>query len=175
MTKKQNLIEKWFEHSLWSARFLAMFAVLFSLLSSFLLFVVASIDVAKALKLFVSYYFYHNKIVHFHEIIIGQIVASVDLYLIAIVLLIFSFGIYELFVSKIDIAKDHDELGILEIKSLDELKNKVTKVIIMVLVVNFFQRILTMDYKTPIEMLYFALSIFLLSVGSYFLLKKDHK
>ena len=37
--------------------------------------------------------------------------------------MIFGFGIYELFISKIDIAREDEDVTILEIKDLDELKN----------------------------------------------------
>ena len=36
--------------------------------------------------------------------------------------MIFGFGIYELFISKIDIARRNKNITILEIESLDELK-----------------------------------------------------
>lgn len=172
---KQGLIEKLFESSLWSMRFLVMFAVIFSLISSFILFIVASTDVLSAAKLFLSHYLSGQGVSHFHEIILAKIIASVDLYLIAVVLLIFSFGIYELFISHIDIADNNESSSILEIGSLDELKNKITKVIIMVLIVSFFQGVLSIDFKTPLEMLYLAVSIFVLSIGLYFLHKNDHK
>ena len=51
----------------------------------------------------------------------------------------------------------------------NQLKDKIAKVIIMVLVVNFFQRVLHTSFATPLEMLYFALSITALAVGLYFL------
>ena len=82
---------------------------------------------------------------------------------------IFAFGIYELFISHIDEAVGHSQ--ILAISSLDQLKDKIAKVIVMVLVVNFFQRVLHTHFETPLEMLYFALSITALSVGLYFLSK----
>ena len=41
----------------------------------------------------------------------------------------------------------------------------------MVLVVNFFQRVLHTNFKTPEQMFYFALSITALAVGLYFLSK----
>ena len=53
-----------------------------------------------------------------------------------------------------------------------------SKVIVMVLVVNFFQRVLHTEFATPLEMLYFALSIAALAIGLYFLGmvgKKDKK
>ena len=64
-------------------------------------------------------------------------------------------------------------ITILEIKDLDELKNKIIKVIIMVLIVTFFERVLKMEYSEPLEMLYFALSIFALSFGVYLIRKHN--
>jgi uncharacterized membrane protein YqhA len=67
--------------------------------------------------------------------------------------------------------RNSDESKILHITSLDQLKDKIAKVVVMVLVVNFFQRVLHTDYNGALEMLYFALSIAGLSVGLYFLNK----
>jgi len=107
---------------------------------------------------------------HFHEDIVAGIIGAVDLYLIAVVMFIFSFGLYELFISDIDEASENkDGSQILAIHSLDQLKDKIAKVIVMVLVVNFFQRVLHTNFATPLEMLYFALSIASLAIGLYFL------
>ena len=83
------------------------------------------------------------------------------------------FGIYELFISKIDIARADEGVTILEIENLEELKNKIIKVIIMVLIVSFFERILKISetFTDPIDMAYFALSILALSLGVYFIRK----
>ena len=90
--------------------------------------------------------------------------------------MIFGFGIYELFISKIDIARKNLDVTILEIENLDELKQKIIKVIIMVLIVTFFERVLQMSYdtfSTPMDMLWFAVSIFALSFGVYLIRKDD--
>ncbi len=42
---------------------------------------------------------------------------------------------------------------------------------IMVLVVTFFKKILAADFQTPLELLYFAISIFAISFGVYFMHK----
>ena len=102
-----------------------------------------------------------------------ELITAIDLYLIGVVLLIFGFGIYELFISKIDIARADEGVTILEIENLDELKNKIIKVIIMVLIVTFFERVLDMKYSGPLDMLYFALSIFSLSFGVYLIRKHN--
>ena len=63
-------------------------------------------------------------------------------------------------------------MNILEVENIDDLKNKIIKVIIMVLIVSFFERVLNMKYSTPLEMMYFAISIFALAFGVYFINKK---
>ncbi len=54
--------------------------------------------------------------------------------------------LYELIISQIDIAQMSAASRILEIKSLDELKDKLAKVIIMVLIVGFFKRAMNTTY-----------------------------
>jgi uncharacterized membrane protein YqhA len=92
-------------------------------------------------------------------------------------MLLFSFGLYELFISEIDVAKDESgaENKILAIHSLDQLKDKISKVIVMVLVVGFFQKVGHTEYNGALDMLYFALSITAVAVGLYFLGKVGKK
>ena len=42
----------------------------------------------------------------------------------------------------------------------------------MVLIVSFFKKILSIDFSTPQEMLYFASSIFVICLGVYFMHKQ---
>lgn len=166
------MLEKLFEDGLWKTRFIVLLAVIFSLVGSIVLFVIASMDVFG-----VAVYAFETIVTgahpeHFHEDILSGIIGAIDLYLIAVVMLIFSFGIYELFVSKIDAACNEESENcstILAIHSLDQLKDKISKVIVMVLVVSFFQKVLHTDFATPLDMLYFALSITALAVGLFFL------
>ncbi|CAA6804202.1 MAG: Arginine/ornithine antiporter ArcD [uncultured Sulfurovum sp.] len=164
-----SLIETLFEGAIWRSRYIVLLAVVFGLLGAVVLFVVASMDIWG-----VAVYTFNTIITGahpdaFHEDIVAGIIGAVDLYLIAVVMFIFSFGIYELFISDIDEASGNNGSKILAIHSLDQLKDKIAKVIVMVLVVNFFQRVLHTNFSTPLEMLYFALSIAALAVGLYFL------
>ncbi len=170
------MIEKLFESAMWQTRFLVILAVIFGLIGALVLFVVASMDIFAVAK------YAFNTIVtsahpeNFHEDIVSGIIGAVDLYLIAVVMLIFSFGIYELFISPIDHSiQAKDDSKILSITSLDQLKDKIAKVIVMVLVVNFFQRVLHTKYDGALEMLYFALAVTALAVGLYFLGKVGKK
>jgi len=112
---------------------------------------------------------------YFHEKLVGVIIGAVDLYLIAIVMLIFSFGVYELFISEIDPAKQSGTSKILEIHSLDQLKDKLAKVILMVLIVTFFKKAMYITYETPQDMLFFAIAIMALGGALYLLHKGSGK
>ncbi len=163
------MLESLFEGAIWRSRFIVLLAVIFGLLGAVILFIVASLDIWHVAT------FTFNTIVSgahpekFHEDIVAGIIGAVDLYLIAVVMFIFAFGLYELFISDIDEASGKNGSKLLAINSLDQLKDKIAKVIVMVLVVNFFQRVLHTSFATPLEMLYFALSIAALAVGLYFL------
>jgi len=167
------MLERIFENTLWSTRFMVVLAVVFGLLGAIILFIVASIDVFNTAGFVLTTYMDHAHPEHFHEDVVGGIIGAVDLYLIGVVMLIFSLGLYERFVSEIDAAKDHEgeDNKILAIHSLDQLKNKISKVIVMVLVVGFFQKVGHTEYNGALEMLYFALSITAVAVGLYFLNK----
>ena len=164
------MVEKLFEGAIWRSRFIVILAVIFGLLGAIVLFVVASMDVWGVATYTFNTIITHAHPEHFHENIVAGIIGAVDLYLIAVVLFIFAFGLYELFISEIDEAVEAENANkILAIHSLDQLKDKIAKVIVMVLVVSFFQRVLHTNFATPLEMFYFALSITALSVGLYFL------
>ena len=171
--EEQSLFERLWEKALWNTRYVVVLAVLFSVLAAIALFVLGSYEILHAViekNPLTNTEFKGN-----HSDMLLELITAIDLYLIGVVLLIFGFGIYELFVSKIDIARADESVTILEIENLDELKNKIIKVIIMVLIVSFFERILKIShaYDEPIEMLYFAISVFALSLGVYFMKKHN--
>jgi len=164
------MIERIFESTLWSSRFIVILAVVFGLVGAIALFVVASFDIYDTVKFVLNTYLNHAHPHNFHEDVVGGVIGAVDLYLIGVVMLLFSFGLYELFISDIDAAKDDEkENKILAIHSLDQLKDKISKVIVMVLVVGFFQKVGHTEYNGALEMLYYAFSITAVSVGLFFL------
>ncbi|MDR1615176.1 MAG: YqhA family protein [Campylobacteraceae bacterium] len=159
---------------LWSGRLVTFLAVIFSFIGGIILFIIASYDIVDAAVTVFNFFFKNYHPDNFHADIIGGIMGAIDLYLMAIVMLIFSFGIYELFIGSIKEADESKTSKILEIHSLDQLKDKVAKVIVMVLIVNFFQRIMHLNFATGTDMLFFAVSILALCIGLYFLGKGAH-
>ena len=88
--------------------------------------------------------------------------------------MIFGFGIYELFISEIDFAKGKFSESTLKINNLDQLKNKIIKVIIIVLIVKFFEKVLksSHNFTTPQDLLFFSISILSICVGYYLINRK---
>ena len=162
-------LEHYFEKTLWNLRFIVVLSVILSIFASISLFVIGSwvID-----AIVFKNPLFNNEISNNNDLLF-KIISSIDLFLIGIVLLIFGFGVYELFISEIDFAKGKFDESTLKIKSLDQLKNKIIKVIIIVLIVKFFEKILklTPSFSSPEDILIFSLSILAICLG-YFLINK---
>jgi uncharacterized membrane protein YqhA len=176
--KQSSALETGFENVLWSTRFIVLTAVIVSLLSSIALFYMTSVDAFYMLKHLVDYAAptmteaMRNEI---HDATITHIVEIVDGYLLAAVLLIFGLGLYELFISKIDpAASDDTSSNILLIHSLDDLKNRLAKVILMILIVNFFEHVINQQFKTALELIYLAGGIALIGLALYLTHKGEH-
>ena len=160
-----------FENVLWSTRFVVIIAVVLSIISSISLFLIGGWDIIQA-TIFNNPIFNEN--INNSNDLLFKIISSIDLFLIGIVLLIFGFGVYELFISEIDFAKDKFADSTLKINSLDQLKNKIIKVIIIVLIVKFFEKVLKLshNFTTPNDLLLFSISILSICIGYYLINRK---
>lgn len=163
-----------FESLLFYSRYLTIFAVIGSLVSAFVLFIRGSVVVVRGFVDFVnsSGSGYQGN----YEKLIEKFVSSVDIYLFAMVLIIFGMGVYELFINKIDpVEKKTDSRpSWLQISSIDELKSSLGKVILMVLIVSFFKHSLDIEYNSSVDLLLLALGILLLA-ASLFIANYHHK
>ena len=152
-----------FEKFLLCSKFLTLLPVLFCVAASATIFVMASYEIGSALYKIVDCFLAPQSERALYIGILSEIITAIDLYLVAIVLLIFVFGIIDEFVDL--------NLQVLKIASLEELKHKLGSVIIMVLVVDFFKRILHTDFTTPLDMLLLAGAIFAVCLALYILSK----
>ena len=159
------------EKILWNFRYITILAVLLSIISAFSLIVLGSWDIIQAVIFYNP--LFDDSISNNNELLF-KIISAIDLFLIGIVLLIFGFGIYELFVSEIDFANAKFTESTLKIRDLDQLKNKIIKVIIIVLIVKFFEKVLkySENFTTPMDLLYFGLSILSICLGYYLINRK---
>ena len=166
--KKLELI---FEAFLWKSRLLVLLAVLSSLVGSFALFLAGLVEVFLPLVKFfktLNYDLLSKKLV-------ASAIASIDMFLIATFLLIFSLGLYELFISKIDVAeRDPRSSKVLFITNLEDLKTKLGRVVIMVLIVTFFKEATDMEYNEPVDILFLSLGALGIALALYFTHKEAH-
>lgn len=164
--KKLELIV---ENSLWNSRFSVMAAVVISLVSSLCMFFMATVDAVYMVIHLAEYPTLETaERLSLRSETITHVVELIDGYLLATVLLIFALGMYELFISKIDQAERAENASqVLVIKSLDDLKARLAKVILMILIVKFFEYALAMPFKTPMDLLMFGGGIALIGLALY--------
>lgn len=173
----KSLKARQFEKVLYGSRYLSLLAAIGSIISAVFLFAEGIYIIYHGL----TKHFFVNQITHDgkidYEPLFESLVSSVDVFLFALVLVIFGVGVYELFVSKIDpVERDTDNRpSWLRINSVDDLKGSLGKVILMVLIVSFFKHILELNENEwgALTLLYLSIGIFLIAAALY-LTHKSH-
>jgi uncharacterized membrane protein YqhA len=170
-------LEKLFEGFLWKSRLIVIAAVLISLVSSLAMFYMATVDAIYMIGHLAEYPSLDGEArIILRSTTITHVVELIDGYLLATVLLIFALGLYELFISKIDQAEEAENANsVLMIKSLDDLKARLGKVILMILIVKFFEYALAMHFSTPLDLLMLAAGIALIGLSLYLSHAGEHQ
>ena len=153
-------LERAFEKLLWNLRWAALLGVLGSLASSFAMFYVATVDTVSTIRHLIPYADPRLDPAARAELrvtSVRHVVAIVDGYLLGAVLLMFAFGLYEIFISKIEAAEGSAQKdNVLVIRSLDDLKSRLAKVILLMLIVIFFERVLSIPAQQPLDLIWVA-------------------
>ena len=169
-------MKDFFEKVLWNSRYIVLLAVWSSIIGMLLLFALSTMDMLHLAWQFIEVSFLGVTVEDFHVIVVSHVITAVDDFLLATVLLIFALGLYELFISKIDAAHgDENANNILLINSLDDLKDRLGKVILMILIVAFFKNVLHVTFDDPLNILYMGAGILMVSLASYFSHKAGSK
>ncbi|XP_057803743.1 uncharacterized protein LOC131019078 [Salvia miltiorrhiza] len=176
---KLDVLEENIEKVIYGCRFFAILAVWGSLVGSFLCFIKGCVYVISS---FQGYLLDRGRV-------ISSLVEATDVYLLGTVMLVFGMGLYELFISNLDKAKSSPDgsttyrsnlFGLftlkerprwLEIKTVNELKTKLGHVIVMLLLIGFFDKSKRAVIQSPLDLLCFSASVLLCS-GCLFLLSK---
>lgn len=167
----KGAITKRFERALYFTRYLTLLAVFGSLLSAIALFIKGSVVVVNGLLDF----FAHLGSTEY-ESLLETFVSSVDIFLFAMVLIIFGVGIYELFITKIDpvLQKVDGRPSWMQVNNVDDLKSSLGKVILMVLIVTFFKHSIEVTYGNVNDLLKLGVGIVLIALA-LFITHKSHK
>jgi uncharacterized membrane protein YqhA len=161
------------ERALWESRLVVLVAVVGSLCLSLATFLTATVDafylVGKALSYASPSISGEARSLLQRELLTGT-VGIVDGYLVATVLLVFALGLYELFVGKLEPAQESENAeSVLLIRTLDDLKDRLAKVVQLVLVIEFFKQVLLLKLGSSTDLFLLAASILFVSVAIYLL------
>jgi uncharacterized membrane protein YqhA len=165
-------LERFFEQMLWRSRLLVVVAVASAGLLAAGTLYVATVDVVLLLGKLAQYaspVLGATGRTALREEIVAGIVKAVDAYLIAAILLIFALGLYELFVNKIDPSASAAWRvpRLVQVANLDDLKDRIAKLVLLVLIIEFFQYSLRVKYTTPLDVLYLALGVLFIGGALY--------
>jgi uncharacterized membrane protein YqhA len=172
-------LERIFEGALWQSRWVVLAAVVASLAGALALFFMTTVDAWMMISHLGGYASPALEAAARSELrseTIKHVVEIVDGYLLGTVLLIFALGLYELFISKIDQAEESETASrVLVIHNLDDLKARLGKVVLMILIVKFFEHAIGMQFDTPVALLYFAGGIALIGLALYLSHAGEHR
>jgi len=159
-------LEYRFESWLWRFRLIAILPVLFSLASTGVTFVLGTKEIGMAILGLGGSQDASKK---YMATMLGGVVTGIDLYLIGIALLIFGYGVYELLISPMEAARrpGRSGEGLLEIRDLDQLKEKLVKVLVVALIVAAFKAMLTLPISDGPSLAFFCLSVLLLAISGF--------
>ena len=166
---KRYIMKNIFEKGLWFSRYIVILTVVLSILSSFSLIAIASWDIVEAILLTIlCLNQWQQQSVSIQNNFINWFILNWNC------IINIWIWVYELFVKEIDFAKARFMESTLQIKNLDQLKNKIIKVIIIVLIVKYFEKILkfSQNFTSPQDILFFSLSILCICFGYYFINRK---
>ena len=163
---------RWFETALWSSRYIVLVPVVACVLIALLLIVLITVEAVQLpthLIPFVDGSLQGEAHAKIYSNGIADIAKIIDGYLFATILLIFAMGLYELFIGKIEVAENNEVAArILLIRSVDDLKDRLAKVVFLILIVTYFEYALRGTYDTSRELLALAAGIALVA-GSIWL------
>lgn len=174
-TAMMQRLEQLVERGLWRTRLMVLIAVVASALLALGALFMATIDAVDVLGKVISYADLSLSAAARDELrtdAITSLIKTIDGYLLAAIMLIFALGLYELFINRIDVAQRSEAAAkILRIRSIDDLKDRLAKVVLLVLIIEFFYYSLQLSFTSALDLLYLALGIVL--IGGAIYLTKD--
>src|SRR5215203_4641838 len=171
MSRQSNRLGGVFERFLWGSRLIMLVAVLTSVLLALGKLYLAVVDATRVVGILTDYAdpsLGSKEATYLRNEAVASIVRTIDGFLITAILLIFAFGIYELFIGDIEVIdRSEAALRFLAVNTLNQLKESVARLVVLVLVIEFLGVALSLQHVQPLDLLYLAVGILLVSGGLY--------
>ena len=164
-------IERRFERLIWKFRLISIVPVVLSLLGSVGCFVIGAIEVFNAFLVIMRLPFTAKSVA---AKTIAQMVGGVDYFVIGIALLIFGYGIYELVISDLDPRLEGGEeqhTNILSVNSLQSLKNNLSNVIVVGLIVAAFKKTIGFEVNNATDLLALCGSVGMQALSAWLIVR----
>lgn len=156
-------MDKWLETGLWNSRLVLLVGVVCCVITALSLVILGSSEVLHLVQGLFSHLFVSDSDVSRDKLIL-IVIEVLDTFLLSSILFIFSFGLYELFISPIEDSQKHQSQAF-RISSIDELKAKLGKVVVMLLVIKIFAFTVELKPVNIQELLYLAIIVLLVAVS----------
>lgn len=156
-------MEKFFESILWKSRLILLVAVISCVFTAAILVGLGMYEVLHLADGLFSLLVLHDPDVT-RDMLVLIVIEILDTFLLSSILFIFSFGIYELFISPIESSRELTSQAF-QISSIEELKAKLGKVIVMLLVIKIFAFLTELKPASMLEILYMAIIVLLVSAS----------
>jgi uncharacterized membrane protein YqhA len=159
------------ERGIWNSRHVMIVAVVVSLIVAVVMLYVATVDAVYLLGQIPGYaspVTPPDVRTHVHAVVVARVAQIVDGYLFAAIMVIFGLGLYELFIKRIAVSAEDSQLtSILMIRDIDDLKERLAKVVFLILLVRYFEYALDQPVGSSLDLLYLALGIGLVALSIY--------
>jgi uncharacterized membrane protein YqhA len=159
-----------FERILWGSRVIVLVPVVGALVLSIGSFVLGAIDTLQIITTLVSYIGPGTNADHstLRSDLITGIVKAVDADLIGAIMLVVSMGLYELFIKHLDVAETSEVADrVLTVRTLDDLKERISRLVLLILIVEFFGIALGLSITTSLDLLLLGVGIFLIAAAMW--------
>ena len=162
-----------FEGVIWQSRLIVVLAVVASLVSAMMISIMAAIDIFKLALSWVQYFVLS---VHtaasdsaFHTMVITQSIGAITDFLLAMLLFVMAWGLYELFISKLSRngSMVQQSSDILVMRNLDDFKDRIIKISLLILVVLFFKHAMMATVHDMLGFLYLGGGILMVALALF--------
>ena len=135
LDSKKDPPEAWlhehFEPAFFNMRYIIIIPVFITFIGAFIMFIIGAFEAWNSITRFFGADYEGSQL---------SLILGIDAFLLGLVLLIFSYGIYDLFLSKIDIAnRPSVRPNWMRFRDIGELKIILAQVILIILTINFFE------------------------------------
>ena len=135
-----------FEVPFFSLRYITLIPVLFALAATLVMFAIGAIETWEAVAEFLRAFRADDHACADASMkqCVVYVIRAIDAFLLGLVMLIFSYGVYDLFVSKLDpAARPGIRPNWLKFKDINGLKIILTQVVLIILIITFFELVVT--------------------------------